>query len=112
MLRRQATRVLMTRSSGTAVTDLEIDGAHEKKTKVTLAWAVNEICRELSLTQHEAGLVLNITQPKVSALANYRLSGFSVERLMTFLNALGRDIEIVIRAPRARRAPRIRVTGA
>jgi Helix-turn-helix domain len=31
---------------------------------------------------------LGINQPKVSALANYRLEGFSVERLMHFLNAL------------------------
>ncbi len=42
---------------------------------------------------------------------NYRLEGFSVERLMHFLNALDRDIEIVIRKkPRSRRAARIMVT--
>jgi predicted XRE-type DNA-binding protein len=32
---------------------------------------------------------LHLNQPKISALANYRLSGFSVERLIHFLNALG-----------------------
>jgi hypothetical protein len=36
----------------------------------------------------------------VSALANYRLNDFSVERPRTFLNALDQDIEIVIRKKR------------
>jgi len=50
-------------------------------------------------------------KPKISALMNYRLDGFSVERLMHFLNALDRDVEIVIRKkPRSRRAARIMVT--
>jgi hypothetical protein len=50
---------------------------------------------------------------KVSALANYKLEGFSVERLMHFLNALGRDVEIVIRSkPRSRRAAQTFVTAA
>jgi hypothetical protein len=44
---------------------------------------------------------------------NYKVEGFSVERLMTFLTALDRDIEIVIRKkPRSRPAARIRVTAA
>lgn len=56
---------------------------------------------------------LRINQPKISALANYRLDGFSVERLMHFLNALDRDIEIVVR-PRSRpgKGVRILVTAA
>ena len=57
--------------------------------------------------------LLGINQPKISALVNYRLDGFSVERLMHFLNALDRDVEIVIRKkPRSRRAARIVVTQA
>jgi len=52
-----------------------------------------------------------VNQPKISALMNYRFDGFSAERLMHFLNALDRDIEIVIRKkPRSRRAARIMVT--
>jgi predicted XRE-type DNA-binding protein len=49
----------------------------------------------------------------VSALANYRLEGYSVERLMTFLTALDQDVEIVIRKkPRSRAAARISVVAA
>jgi predicted XRE-type DNA-binding protein len=38
-----------------------------------------------------------VSQPKASALRNYKLAGFSLERLMTFLTALDRDVRIVIR---------------
>jgi predicted XRE-type DNA-binding protein len=56
---------------------------------------------------------LGVNQPKVSALARYKLDGFSVERLMTFLTALDQDVAIVIRAkPRSRAAGRISVVAA
>jgi len=52
-----------------------------------------------------AAVRLGLNQPKVSAPRNYKLEGFSVERLMTLLNALDRDIEIVIRKkPKSREA--------
>jgi predicted XRE-type DNA-binding protein len=41
--------------------------------------------------------VLGVSQPKVSALRGYKLEGFSVERLMHFLNALEHDVVIEIR---------------
>lgn len=51
-----------------------------------------------------------INQPKVSTLANYKLDGFSVERLMMFLTALDQDVEVVLRRkPRSRAAARISV---
>ena len=65
------------------------------------------------LTQAAAAARLGVSQPKVSALANYKLEGFSVERLMTFLTALDRDVEIVIKKkPRSRPAARISVIAA
>jgi hypothetical protein len=57
--------------------------------------------------------VLGVTQPKVSALRNYKLAGFSVERLMNLLTALDQDIEIVIRRKsRSRKGGRITVVAA
>jgi hypothetical protein len=46
-------------------------------------------------------------------LNGFQLEGFSVERLMNFLTALDRDVDIVIRRrPGTRRAGRIVVTAA
>jgi len=66
----------------------------------------------MALSQTAAAELLQINQPKISALVNYRLSGFSVERLIHFLNAMGCDVEIVIRKPRSRRAAKITVTAS
>jgi len=71
------------------------------------------VLEQRKLSQAEAAKVLRVTQPKVSALRNYKLAGFSVERLMNLLTALDQDIEIVIRRkPRSRRAARISVVAA
>ena len=100
-------------SSGNVFADLGLRDADEKQTRVRLAVAVNQIIAAKSLSQTKAARLLNINQPKISALANYRLEGFSVERLIHFLNALDRDVEIVIRKkPRSRKAAKIVVTAA
>jgi predicted XRE-type DNA-binding protein len=100
-------------SSGNVFSDLELRDADEKKTKVRLAVTIKQIVQSRRLSQTAAAHLLGINQPKISALVNYQLEGFSVERLMHFLNALDRDVEIVIRKkPRSRRAARIVVTEA
>jgi len=64
------------------------------------------------LTQAEVAVALEINQPKVSALLHYKLEGFSVERLMRFLVALGQDVEIVVKAKPRTRSARIAVCAA
>lgn len=104
---------IVVRSSGNVFADLGLHDAGEKQTRVRLAVAINQIIESRHLSQDAAARLLDINQPKISALVNYRLEGFSVERLMHFLNALDRDVEIVIRKkPRSKRAARIVVTGA
>ncbi len=100
------------RGSGGVFTDLRLSDAEEKQTKVRLAVTINRIVEQQRMSQAAAAQVLHVNQPKISALANYRLDGFSVERLMNFLNALGQDVEIVIRKAPPRRAAKIRVTAA
>lgn len=93
--------------------DLGYADAEERQTKLRLAYAVNQIIARGRLTQAAAAKLLGITQPKVSALSRYKLDGFSVERLMIFLTALDRDVEIVIKKkPRSRNGARISVKAA
>jgi len=106
-------RAQVVRSSGNVFADLALRDAGEKQTKVRLAVAIQQIIQARRLSQTAAAQLLDINQPKVSALVNYNLDGFSVERLLHFLNALDRDVEIVIRKkPRSRRTARIVVTEA
>lgn len=93
--------------------DLGYPDATERQAKLRLAYVLNQLIEERKLPQAEAAKLLGLTQPKVSALRNYKLAGFSVERLLNLLTALGQDIEIVIRRkPRSRRAARISVVAA
>lgn len=103
----------ITRGSGNVFADLGFADAEERQTKLRLAYALNTIMDAQRLTQAAAAARLGLNQPKVSALRNYKLEGFSVERLMTLLNALDRDVEIVIRKkPRSRATARISVVAA
>ncbi len=77
--------------------------AAERQTKTRLALAVNELLKARKLKQREIGALFGVPQPKVSALKNYRLDQFSVERLMDFLTALDQDVEIVVRPKRKAR---------
>jgi predicted XRE-type DNA-binding protein len=87
----------ITRGTTNVFADLGYPDAAERQTKTRLALAVNELLKSRKLKQREIAILLNIPQPKVSALKNYRLDQFSVERLMEFLTALDRDVEITIR---------------
>ena len=88
---------VITRGSSNVFGDLGFQDAAERQTKTRLALAVNELLRARKLKQREIADLLHIPQPKVSALKNYRLDQFSVERLMEFLTALNQDVEIMIR---------------
>jgi len=102
----------ITRGTTNVFADLGYADSDERQTKLRLAYAINGIVARRRLTQAAAAETLTVNQPKVSALANYKLDGFSVERLMTFLTALDQDVEIVIRKkPRSRPVGRISVMG-
>jgi len=98
-------------SSGNVFADLGISNAEERQTKVRLAVAINQIIQGRRLSQAAAARRLKVNQPKVSALSNYQLDGFSVERLMNFVIALDRDVDIVIR-PKSQKIGRIAVIAA
>ena len=100
------------RGSHNVFADLGYPNAKERQTKLRLALALNAIVAERRLTQTQAAARLGLNQPKVSALRNYKLDGFSVERLMVLLTALDRDVEIIVRKKPRTRGGRISVVAA
>ncbi len=108
---RQKRRAEIESSSGNVFADLGLAVSVESDTKIRLAVAINRMLVARHLSQAEAANRLCINQPKVSALKNYKLEGFSVERLMRFLTALGSDVEIRIQ-PRKRSPGKITVQAA
>jgi predicted XRE-type DNA-binding protein len=97
-------------SSGNVFADIGVENPEEELTKAKLVWEIEQIIKKKRLTQVEAAKVMGINQPKVSALIRRKLDGFSVERLIHFLNTLGQDIDIVVRQkPASRKQARINV---
>ena len=70
------------------------------------------IIAERKLAQLKASKLFGIDQPKISALMRGKLDGFSTDRLFRFLNALGSDVEIVIRPARSGEEADTRVVTA
>lgn len=102
----------ITRGTDNVFADLGYADADERQTKLRLAHTINGVIMRQKLTQALAAEKLAVNQPKISALANYKLDGFSVERLMSFLVALDQDVEITIKKkPRSRVAARILVVA-
>ena len=95
-------------SSGNVFADLGLPNADEHLIKAGLVVRIDRIIRQRKLTQAAAAQLMGIDQPKVSAMLAGRFRGYSVERLMRFLVALGHDVEIVVK-PRKRGAAELRV---
>lgn len=99
-------------SSGNVFADLDLPEPEEALAKAELVRRIGGIIKSRRLNQAQAAALLGLDQPKVSALLRGKLSGFSTDRLLRFLNALDRDVEIVIkRKPRSRKQAEIRVVS-
>lgn len=88
------------KSSGNVFADLGLPHPEQELLKAHLTLQIYRLIKERGLTQAEAGQILGIQQPRVSALMRNRAGAFSVERLMDFLIALGQDVEIIVRPTR------------
>jgi predicted XRE-type DNA-binding protein len=92
MAQTKSKRSKVAASSGNVFKDLNLPDAEERQTKVQLAVAINRELTKRECSQAAAAEVLGINQPKVSALQKYRLEGFSVKRLMSFLTYMGEAV--------------------
>jgi predicted XRE-type DNA-binding protein len=87
-------------SSGNVFADLGLPHPEQELLKAKLTLQIYRLIKRRGLTQTEAGKLLGIKQPHVSALIRNRAGAFSVERLMDFLTALEQDVEITVKPTR------------
>ena len=97
-------------SSGNVFADLGLPDPEERLAKAELALQINRLIKQHKLTQIEAAKLLNIDQPKISALNQGKLAGFSIERLFKFLNLLGQDITIQVTKTTSRKKSNVSVS--
>jgi predicted XRE-type DNA-binding protein len=85
--------------SGNVYKDLGYPDADEMLVKAQLASKISQIITERGYTQSEAATRLGLPQPKLSKMLRGQFRGISERKLMDCLTKLGRDVEIVVRAP-------------
>ncbi len=110
MVKRRKERFKVTPSSVNVFADIGLPEPEEELAKAQFATHIERAIKRRRLTQVKAAALMGIDQPKVSALLNGRLDGFSSDRLMRLLMRLGQDVDVTLRAtPRGRKRGRIRV---
>lgn len=94
------TKIRVLEGCGNVFADLGFRNPERELLKAHLTLQIYRLIKERRLTQTQAGKVLGIKQPHVSALMRGQSGTFSVERLMEFLTSLGQDVEITVRPKR------------
>jgi len=90
----------VTDGSGNVFADLGLPNPEQELLKAKLTLQIHTILKGSGMTQVEIARVLGVQQPQVSLLMRNRAGNFSVGRLMEFLTALRRDVEITVRPTR------------
>jgi predicted XRE-type DNA-binding protein len=93
------------RGSGNVFVDIGLADAGEHLVKAQLVTRIGRIGKQRKLTQEALGAIIGLRQPDVSKLLRGGFRGYSIERLLDFLIALGHDVEIVVKPARRRKRP-------
>ena len=86
-----------TPSSGNVLAHFSLPRADDLLATAELAAKIVGEIQRWRFTQSQAAAVLGIDQPRVSALKQGRLSGFSIEWLMCLQMTLGRVVGITVK---------------
>jgi predicted XRE-type DNA-binding protein len=97
--------------SGNVFADLGLANPEQELLKAQLTLQIHSILNDSGLTQVEMAKILGVRQPQVSLLMRNRAGNFSVGRLMEFLTALRRDVEITVRPSRKAHGELVVVSG-
>jgi predicted XRE-type DNA-binding protein len=87
-------KIKIEKSSGNVFKDLGLDNSEELLAKAEIASQIYDLIKKKKLSQAKVAKLLKITQPKVSLLLSGKLRGFSLAKLLKFLNILGQDVKI------------------
>ena len=98
--------------SGNVFADLGLPQPELALAKAELVRRISDLIAAKKLTQVKAAELLGLDQPKVSALVRGKVEGYTLDRLIRYLTALGQRVEISVRPARqADRQPPLVVVG-
>jgi predicted XRE-type DNA-binding protein len=93
-------------SSGNVLGDIGFDSAESEElaAKSALILALKDVIAQGAVTQTEAARLCGTDQPTLSKVLRGRIESVTIDRLASWLTALGRNVEIVV-TPAARPHP-------
>jgi|SanBayMetagenome_1026888.scaffolds.fasta_scaffold106572_2 predicted XRE-type DNA-binding protein len=94
----------ITKGSDNIYADLGLPDAERMRVKATLALEITRTIQRRGLTQMAAAALIGMPQPKLSGMLRGEFRGISETKMLTCLNRLGHDVEIVVRPAVARRS--------
>ncbi|MBI3602216.1 MAG: XRE family transcriptional regulator [Candidatus Omnitrophica bacterium] len=92
-----STKEKIHRGNGNIFEDITVAHSERVMARAQIMSRLADIIKEQGLTQKQVAELLGIPQSKVSCLMNGKLSMFSLDHLFELLNALDRDVEIIIK---------------
>jgi predicted XRE-type DNA-binding protein len=101
----------ITQSSANIFAELGLETPQEHYVKAHLVILISKMIEGKNLTQGQAATKMGLRQPDVSKLLRGKFEGFSLERLLYFVRALGSDVEIKIKPSKPKQEGRILVTA-
>jgi predicted XRE-type DNA-binding protein len=99
----------VTASSGNVFKDIGLPDADEHAVKADIVIKLAKLIETKGLSQSRAAVLSGIAQPDLSKLLRGHFAGFSMDRLLQAILALGADVEIRVKKPAAHRRGRARV---
>ncbi|MCB9949338.1 MAG: XRE family transcriptional regulator [Rhodospirillaceae bacterium] len=87
----------MTHGTTNVYADLGLPDAEGQLLKAQLVSRLADVIAVLGISQTEAAVRIGLAQPDLSNILRGRFRGYSIERLMRCLVALGSEVDIVIR---------------
>jgi predicted XRE-type DNA-binding protein len=87
----------VTHGSGNVFADLGFENPEEMLLKADLVRQISAAIKEKGWERDRAATALGMDRAKFSELVRGRFSDYSIEQLFQYLNALGRDLEIIVK---------------
>jgi predicted XRE-type DNA-binding protein len=94
------TRLKTFRGSGNIFRDLGREDAELRQLKALLAAKIVRTLDELALTVRKAHALTHIAAADFSRIRNADLDRFTIDRLLTILSRLGRDVDVSVSVKR------------
>jgi predicted XRE-type DNA-binding protein len=92
-----ARKIRIEKGSDNIFADLGLPDAETHFLKAQIVSEIYRLTKQRKLTQARAGKRMGISQPEVSRMFKGNFREYSVDRLMEFLTAFDRDVEIVVK---------------